>query len=83
MFSLHVALHPTNGRPYFFTFDKREAWDSLYEESSSMCHPDDIFDRTEADVMSYTTWDEMKMVMGEHLSPEQNEELYTNRRVFI
>ena len=33
--------------------------------------------------MSYTTWDEMKMVMGEYLSPEQNEELYTNRRVYL
>ena len=83
MFSLHVALHPTNGRPYFFTFDKQEAWNSLYEESSSMCHPDDLFDRTEADVMSYTTWDDMKMVMGEHLTPEQNEELYMNRRVYL
>jgi len=25
----------------------------------------------------------MKMVMGEHLTPEQNEELYMNRRVYL
>jgi len=83
MFSLHVARHPSNGEPYFFTFDKQEAWNALYESSVDMCHPDDIFDRTLADVTSYSDWDEMKIVMGEYLSPEENEELYTNRRVFI
>jgi hypothetical protein len=83
MFSLHVAHHPTNGEPYLFTFDKQEAWDSLYQESSTMCLPENIFDYTHANLITYTTWDDMKMVMGEYLSPEQNEELYTNRRVFI
>lgn len=83
MFSLHVANHPETGEPYFFTFDKQEAWNELYRATESMCHPDDIFDRTYAEVTSYSNWDEMKIVMGEHLSPEQNEELYNNRRVFI
>ena len=83
MFSLHATLHPKSGEPFFFTFDKQEAWDKVYESTVTICHPDDVFDRTQADVMSYTTWDEMKTVMGEYLTPEQNETLYTNRRVSI
>ena len=83
MFSLHVAHHPYNGEPYFFTFDKQEAWDSLYQESSTMCLPENIFDYTHANLITYTTWDDMKMVMGEYLTPEQNEELYMNRRVYL
>lgn len=83
MFSLHVALHPSNGKPYFFTFNEQEAWDTVYQSCASICHPDDIFDRTQADVVSYSSWDEMKFVMGEYLSPQENEELYTQRRVSI
>ncbi len=45
--------------------------------------PENIFDYTHANLITYTTWDDMKMVMGEHLTPEQNEELYTNRRVYL
>lgn len=83
MFSLHVALDPTTGEPCFFTFDKQEAWDNVYKTTMTMCHPDDVYDQTQADVMSYSTWDEMKIVMGEHLSPEQIEELYNKRRVYL
>lgn len=83
MSSLHVAYHPSTGMPYLFTFDKQHAWNTIYQSCASICHPDDIFDRTLADVQSYSTWDEMKFIIGENLTPEETEELYTNRSVFI
>lgn len=83
MSSLHVAYHPSTGMPYLFTFDKQEAWDTLYQYSAHLCHPDDVFERTLGDVQSYSTWDEMKFVIGENLTPEETEELYVMRRIFI
>lgn len=81
--SLFVARHPHSGEPFMFTFDGQKAWNQIFEITASMCDPDDIFDRTLADVEQYSGWDEMKMVMGEYLSPEQNEELYNKRSVYL
>lgn len=81
--SLHMVRDPRSGEPFYFTFDKQDAWDKVFESTVTMCHPDDVFDHTLTDVESFSTWDEMKMAMGEHLTPEEIEILYTKRYVYL
>lgn len=80
---LYAALHPKTGEPFMFTFDYLRAWNEIYRITATMCHPDDIFDYTLADVEEYKTWDDMKGAMGEFLNPDEIEILYDKREVRI
>lgn len=75
--SLYLVSHPQTGEPFFATFDYAKAWDTLYGETVMICHPDDVFEKTLSDVEEISTWDEMKLTMGELLTPEQTETLYS------